>query len=117
MVVRFQAEVIRDVVERRREPIGVEGDPSSKQKGGVSEADKIVEGVKKKLDDTDVLSESDLGLNAKIKEDMLSDEALESPGPEVSNDDKIDELDVLKEASIEDEEKDKDKGDKGKEEK
>lgn len=55
MVVRFDANIIRDVVERRTDPIGVEGGPSSQIKGGVSEADKIVEGAKKKLENADSL--------------------------------------------------------------
>ena len=112
MVVRFHADLIRDVVERRSEPIGVEGDPSSREKGGVSEADKIVEGAKKKLDNIDVLSESDLGLNAKLKDDLLSQASLESPGPEIAIDDKIAELEGFNKASIDDEEKDKENDEK-----
>lgn len=65
MVVRFDANLIRDVVERRSEPIGVEGDPSSQVKGGISEADKIVEGAKKKLENPDA-SPVETGLNSKI---------------------------------------------------
>lgn len=99
-------------MERRTEPIGVEGDPASKQKGGVSEADKIVEEAQKKLENPEGLTDEDLGLNAKLKDDLLSQAAQESPGPEVAIDDKIAELDV--QASIEEEEKDKDK-DKDKE--
>ena len=53
MVVRFDANLIRDVVERRSEPIGVEGDPLSQVKGGISEADKIVEGAKKRLENAE----------------------------------------------------------------
>jgi protein phosphatase PTC1 len=67
MVVRFDANLIRDVVERRSEPIGVEGDPSSQIKGGISEADKIVEGAKKKLENPDA-SPIDAGLNLKLKD-------------------------------------------------
>lgn len=53
MVVRFDANLIRDVVERRSEPIGVEGDPLSQVKGGISEADKIVEDAKKRLENAE----------------------------------------------------------------
>ncbi|OKL58063.1 hypothetical protein UA08_06602 [Talaromyces atroroseus] len=69
MVVRFDANLIRDVVERRSEPIGVEGDPSSQIKGGISEADKIVEGAKKKLENADT-SPADTGLNLKLKDEI-----------------------------------------------
>lgn len=91
MVVRFDANLIRDVVERRIDPIGVEGDPSSKHRGGVSEADKIIEGTKKQLNDADAEGtlDANLGLNAKIKEDLAEVASNESPGPEVTADDTL----------------------------
>ncbi|EED22873.1 protein phosphatase 2C, putative [Talaromyces stipitatus ATCC 10500] len=69
MVVRFDANIIRDVVERRSEPIGVEGDPLSQVKGGISEADKIVEGAKRRLENADSAS-VDAGSDTKHGEDI-----------------------------------------------
>lgn len=56
MVVRFDSNLIRDVVERRSDPIGVEGDPLSQVKGGISEADKIVESARRRLENADSTS-------------------------------------------------------------
>jgi protein phosphatase PTC1 len=94
MVVRFDANLIRDVVERRIDPIGVEGDPSSKDKGGVSEADKIIEGTKKQLNDAnaDGTLNVNLGLNAKLKAGLAEVASAESPGPEVTVDDTLNPL-------------------------
>lgn len=78
MVVRFDANLIRDVVERRSEPIGVEGDPLSQVKGGISEADKIVEGAKKKLEDADS-NPVDAGSATKLADESQSIKA-SSPG-------------------------------------
>lgn len=73
MVVRFHADIIRDVMERRLDLIGVEGDPLSKRKGGVSEADKIVDDARRKLDAAaaDASVPVYLGLNAKIQEETI----------------------------------------------
>jgi protein phosphatase PTC1 len=94
MVVRFDANLIRDVVERRIDPIGVEGDTPSKDKGGVSEADKIIEGTKKQLNDADANGtlNVNLGLNAKLKADPAEVASTESPGPEVTVDDTLNPL-------------------------
>jgi protein phosphatase PTC1 len=89
MVVRFDANLIRDVIDRRSAPIGVEGDPSSKQKGGVSEADKILERVKKNLDNVDDSSQIELGLNAKLKDELIEEAIAESPGPELHLGDQV----------------------------
>lgn len=89
MVVRFDANLIRDIIERRSEPIGVEGDTLSKEKGAVSEADKIVEVAKKKLDNIDDSSQIDLGLNVKLKEELIDQVNSESPGPELHLGDKV----------------------------
>lgn len=51
MVVRFDSSAVMQTVERKVEPIGVEGDAAT-QMGGISEADAIVLGQKKKLDET-----------------------------------------------------------------
>lgn len=89
MVVRFDGNLIRDVVERRTEPIGVEGDPSSQIKGGISEADKIVESAKKKLENPDS-SPVDVGLNTKLKDDIQSPTLTESPSSQISSPNSLD---------------------------
>ncbi|KAH8705322.1 phosphatase 2C-like domain-containing protein [Talaromyces proteolyticus] len=103
MVVRFDANLIRDVVERRIEPIGVEGDPSSKGKRGVSEADKIVESAKKQLEDAeaDDTVPVDIGLNAKLKDELVEQASNESPGPEVTQDKLVATLDAQETANAE----------------
>lgn len=78
MVVRFDANLIRDVVERRSEPIGVEGDPLSQVKGGISEADKIVEGAKKRLENVES-SPVDAGSTTKLAGESQGTKA-SSPG-------------------------------------
>jgi hypothetical protein len=67
----------------------VEGDTLSKEKGAVSEADKIVEVAKKKLDNIDDSSQIDLGLNVKLKEELIDQVNSESPGPELHLGDKV----------------------------
>lgn len=42
MIVRFDSKAVQQSVDRKTEPIGVEGDPPSTIKGGISEADAIV---------------------------------------------------------------------------
>jgi protein phosphatase PTC1 len=47
MIVRFDNKAVQNTVDRKVEPIGVEGDPSGK-KGGISEAEAIVRDAKAK---------------------------------------------------------------------
>ncbi len=49
MIVRFDNKALQQTVERRTEPIGVDGDPPSTKEGGISEADAIVQEAKKNL--------------------------------------------------------------------
>jgi len=46
MVIRLDSNRVKDVVNKKSEPIGVDGDPASR---GISEADKIVEDAQKNL--------------------------------------------------------------------
>jgi len=46
MVIRLDSNRVEDVVNKKSEPIGVDGDPASR---GMSEADKIVEDAQKNL--------------------------------------------------------------------
>jgi hypothetical protein len=90
MVVRFDPDLIRDVVERRSDPIGVEGDPGSQQRGGVSEADKIIEDAKKSLE-----QEGETALNATISEELAVTEnssptdPISPKGPDLTIDAKV----------------------------
>ena len=47
MIVRFDNKAVQNTVDRKVEPIGVEGDPPGK-KGGISEAEAIVRDAKAK---------------------------------------------------------------------
>jgi protein phosphatase PTC1 len=49
MIVRFNSRAVQDTVEQRTEPIGVDGDPPSTVKGGISETEAIVGAVRKSL--------------------------------------------------------------------
>lgn len=51
MVVRFDSKALQQTVERKTEPIGVEGDPPS-VRGGISEADAIIKEARKSMDTT-----------------------------------------------------------------
>lgn len=51
MIVRFDGRAVQETVQNKTEPIGVDGDPATKQ-GGISEAEHIVLDAKKKLDET-----------------------------------------------------------------
>jgi protein phosphatase PTC1 len=51
MVVRFDNKALQQTVEKKNEPIGVEGDPPSTKKGGISEADAIVNEARKSMGD------------------------------------------------------------------
>lgn len=104
MVIRFDPARVKDVVERRIELIGVQGDPSTLKKGGISEADKIVEGVRKSMAKAD-MGGVDPGLNEKIKEEVVKEASNEEPGPEltsISEGPDLEELDVQNKAKIHD---------------
>ena len=57
MVVRFDSRLTQQTVANQTEPIGVDGDPSTKH-GGLTEAEAIVLESKKKLDETGGSSDS-----------------------------------------------------------
>lgn len=92
------------MVERRIEPIGVQGDPSTLKKGGISEADKIVEGVRKSIAKAD-MGGVDPSLNDKLKEEAVKQSSNEELGPElaaITERPDIEELDVENKAKIND---------------
>ncbi|KAJ9241691.1 hypothetical protein DTO169E5_3435 [Paecilomyces variotii] len=104
MVIRFDPARVKDVVERRIEPIGVQGDPSTLKKGGISEADKIVEGVRKSIAKAD-MGGVDPSLNDKLKEEAVKQSSNEELGPElaaITEGPDIEELDVENKAKIND---------------
>ena len=77
MTVRFDNQKVQETVQNKAEPIGVEGDPPSKQ-GGRSEAENIVLESKKKLD------ESGGEQLDRITTDIIEEQAEAEPGPELN---------------------------------
>ncbi|KAF1345724.1 phosphatase 2C-like domain-containing protein [Delphinella strobiligena] len=75
MVVRFDNQAVQQAVDRKAEPIGVEGDPPT-QKGGISETEAIISRQK------EVLHESGEYLD-RVPSDILEEEEAE-PGPELN---------------------------------
>lgn len=49
MVVRFDNKALLNTVEHRADPIGVEGDPPTRERGGISEAEAIVREARKSV--------------------------------------------------------------------
>lgn len=76
MIVRFDSQALQQTVERKVEPIGVDGDPSS-QKGGVSEAEAIIAEQRKKLDESGELLD-------RMPSDITEEEEIVDPGPELN---------------------------------
>ncbi|KAI9837315.1 MAG: hypothetical protein M1819_000389 [Sarea resinae] len=77
MVVRFDSKAVQNTVDRKSEPIGVEGDPSSTKEGGISEADAIVAEARKYVEETGI-SQAETVVNP----NMIAEE--EEPGPELT---------------------------------
>ncbi|MCJ1238465.1 Protein phosphatase 2C 1 [Varicellaria rhodocarpa] len=84
MVVRFDNKALQQTVERKKEPIGVEGDPSSTKRGGISEADAIIKEARKSM--------GDIGLDGTTEErttispEIIKEEEEKEPGPELDPD-------------------------------
>lgn len=76
MVVRFDGQRVQQTVDRRHEPIGVEGDPAT-QKGNLTEAEAIVLEQKKKLTDSGEYLE-------RVPTDSITEEEEQEPGPELN---------------------------------
>lgn len=81
MVVRFDNKALQQTVERKTEAIGVEGDPPSNKKGGISEADAIVREARKSMGDIQIdgTTEERTG----ISQEVIEEEAEKEPGPEL----------------------------------
>ncbi|MCJ1358580.1 MAG: Protein phosphatase 2C 1 [Icmadophila ericetorum] len=84
MVVRFDNKALQQTVDRKTELIGVEGDPSSTKKGGISEADAIVGEARKSMGD--VGSDGTEEEKANLSEEIIHEEEEKEPGPELDLD-------------------------------
>lgn len=80
MVVRFDSKAVQQNVANQAEPIGVEGDPATKQ-GGLTEAEAIVLESKKKLDQSGEATGAPLD---KIPTDLIEEQEEAEPGPELN---------------------------------
>ena len=87
MIVRFDNKALLQTVERKTEPIGVEGDPPSTKKGGISEADAIVKEARKSMGEGPGKSLPSDGeaeeVKARVSQDIIREEAEKEVGPEV----------------------------------
>jgi hypothetical protein len=86
MVIRLDSNRVKDVVNKKAEPIGVDGDVSSVSHG-ISEADKILEGARKSMASAGIEDDPEAAeqANEAILERMAN--ADEEPGPELNVDD------------------------------
>ncbi len=103
MVVRFDNKALLNTVEHRADPIGVEGDPPTREKGGISEAEAIVREARKSVvtasgEGGGRLSGETLGgaLKAgnghagRLSREIIKEEEEKEPGPELSVRDEMD---------------------------
>lgn len=86
MVIRLDSNRVKDVVNNRAEPIGVDGDPANVPHG-VSEADKIVEGARKSMASAGIADDPEAAeqANEAILEKMANSD--QEAGPEMAVDD------------------------------
>lgn len=89
MIVRFDNKALQQTAERRTEPIGVEGDPPSTKKGGISEADALVKEARKSMGDTgknppsrEVLEDE----KQRVSKEIIQEEEEKEAGPELNLD-------------------------------
>lgn len=82
MIVRFDNRALQQTVERKTEPIGVEGDPAT-VKGGISEADAIVQEARKSMGDNGK-GEPPEEEKKRLSQEVLREvEEEQEPGPEL----------------------------------
>ena len=84
MVVQFDNKALRQTVEHKTEPIGVEGDPSSTKKGGISEADAIVKEARKSMGDVVLAGSAADEEKGRLSQEMIAEEATKEEGPEMA---------------------------------
>ncbi len=82
MVVRFDSKALQQTVERKTEPIGVEGDPPS-VKGGISEADAIIKEARKSMGNNSKLDASEEEKH-RFSNEVIEEEEEKEPGPELN---------------------------------
>ena len=75
MVVRFDNQAVQQAVDRKAEPIGVEGDPPT-QRGGISETEAIISRQKELLNDSGEYLD-------RVPSNIVEEEEQE-PGPELN---------------------------------
>lgn len=83
MVVKFDNTALRQTVEHKTEPIGVEGDPSSTKQGGISEADALVREARKSMGDLPVDGHGSEHEIKKVSRESIREEERKEPGPEL----------------------------------
>ena len=83
MVVRFDTNRVKDVINRVVDPIGVIGDPVGGDRG-ISEADKIVEGARQSMANAGIADTPESA--EKVNEEILQKMSDDEPGPELSID-------------------------------
>ncbi|KAB8664829.1 hypothetical protein FH972_026253 [Carpinus fangiana] len=83
MVVRLDKSGLFDTIEKRVEPIGVEGDRPTQLRGGVTEAEAILDAAKKDMPVVDPHASEDL---SKISSEIIREEEEQEPGPELDPD-------------------------------
>ena len=83
MVVRFDTNRVKDVINRVVDPIGVIGDPVGGDRG-ISEADKIVEGARESMANAGIADTPESA--EKVNEEILQKMSDDEPGPELSID-------------------------------
>ncbi|KAL8662598.1 MAG: hypothetical protein Q9202_004556 [Teloschistes flavicans] len=81
MLVRFDGKALQQTVERKAEPIGVEGDPPTKH-GGISEADALIKEARKSMGDLARPEEIE-ETKRRVSQDIIREEVESEPGPEL----------------------------------
>ena len=81
MIVRFDNKALQQTVERKTEPIGVDGDPAT-VKGGISEADAIVKEARRSMGDS-VKFEAAEEEKKRLSQEIIQEEQEQEPGPEL----------------------------------
>ncbi|KAL8903687.1 MAG: hypothetical protein Q9207_003756 [Kuettlingeria erythrocarpa] len=82
MLVRFDGKAVQDTVQRKAEPIGVEGDPPTKE-GGISEADAIVKEARRSMGGELGKPEELEETKRRVSQEIIREESQHEPGPEV----------------------------------
>ncbi|OOF93081.1 hypothetical protein ASPCADRAFT_53644 [Aspergillus carbonarius ITEM 5010] len=82
MVIRFDSDRVKDVINRVVDPIGVDGDSATSVDRGMSEADKIIEGARKSMASAGIAD--DPATAEKVQNEILQKMSNAEAGPELS---------------------------------